>query len=791
MHVGRAVLTAAVAIAFTLGGGGAAWANPDAARPDVQASVRTPLPDGWRLEKTTSGLTLTWRADRPVRVGDAAVEFHTGDRLLGRPGATPDQRTFRLVIDEATARDLTDLQVRAGGRRIDVPQAAAPPSGPAATPAFEVAQLPANPVDPGVPGPYSTISGEYVLADASLPGFAVPVEMRGYVVAPEGLSGPRPLVLILHGRHPTCHQGTTVEPITTWPCPSGWDPLPSYRGYEHIQQLLASQGYVTVSISANGINAQDGAGTPPQDAGAQARSSLVRLHLGHWADWAGSGRPSAPDIVRSAPVPDMSNVLLVGHSRGGEGVSRAAMDSLTRPPAAQDGAPGPVGWTIRGLALIAPTLFSHNPAPDVPSMVILPSCDGDVSNLEGQQYLDAARGVGQGHALHSSVFVIGANHNYFNTEWTPGLSVAKSWDDYPSPYDPTCRSISPLRLTPEQQQDVGATYVAAAAAVFIAGDDQVRPLLDGSGFRAPSVDPVTVYSHALGGNRTRFVSVDASTVVSGTGGRLCEQVTTSASASTSCDTSVSPHFVQFGPIRPEVGRYAVQVDWVAPGTPVSIQPPTPVSLAGAQSLAMRIVVASGVSSPEFHVAIADTSGRRATLGTAALDPMPPATQTYKDWAQEVRMPLGPASAAGLDLTQVASLEVVPSSEDAWARIWLLDAWGWSPGLPAPQTSSLPRVDLGEQTVPEGDSGTITYHVPAQVSGSGNGQVRVFVRDPVTNTITASVATVSPGSTSIAIPIAVTGNTQPGDGRTYLVAVKAINGVFVGDAYGQLVVADDD
>ena len=114
MRVGRTVLTAAVAVAVTLSGGSAGWANPDAARPDTQARVRTPLPDGWQLTKTTSGLILTWRADQPVRVGNAAVEFYAGDRLLGRPGATPDQRTFHLVIDEVTARNLTDLQVRTG-----------------------------------------------------------------------------------------------------------------------------------------------------------------------------------------------------------------------------------------------------------------------------------------------------------------------------------------------------------------------------------------------------------------------------------------------------------------------------------------------------------------------------------------------------------------------------------------------------------------------------------------------------------------------------------------------------
>ncbi|MDG4832941.1 hypothetical protein O7627_27070 [Solwaraspora sp. WMMD1047] len=788
MRVGRAALSAAVTITVILSGGGAAWAEPEATGGRPVSATEQRLPDGWTLTTTATGYELSWRPEQLVRVGGAAVEFYAGERLLGRPGAAPGQRTFHLPIDEVTAGNLTDLQVRAGGRRLDAePDATAPRAGSAAPAA--VTQLPANPVDPGLPGPYSTLTGEYVLPDVQLPGFPVPVEMRGYVVAPQGTSGQRPLVLLLHGRHPTCYQGT-AEPTTVWPCPSGWTALPSHRGYERIQQRLATQGYVTVSISANGVNAQDGAGLPPQDAGAQARSSLVRTHLGRWADWAGSGRSTAPDVVRAAPVPNMSNVLLVGHSRGGEGVSRAAVDSLRRPPAAQDGYPGTVRWQIRGLALIAPSIYSHNPSPDVPSVTILPSCDGDLSDLPGEQYLDATRGVGRGYALHSAVFAIGANHNYFNTEWTPGLSAAKSWDDYPSPHDPVCRSASTMRLTPDQQQNVGATYVAAAAALFVAGNDQVRPLLDGSGFRAPSADPATVLSHAVGGNRTRLVVPDASTVVTGAGGRLCLQVATGNSP-TSCDNVRSPHFVPFDPVRPEQGRHAVFVDWSSPGTPVSIRPAAPASLSAAQSVALRVVVPAGSPGTQFDVAITDSAGRRAVLGTSTLDPLPAPTQTSYDWGQEVRMPLTNAVAAGLNLTQIATLELVPRAGEVWARIWLVDAWGWRPGTPSPQPVSLPRVDLGERTVQEGDSGTVTYQVPAQVAGSGTGQVRVFVVDPVTMVATASVVTIGSGSTTVPIPIPVTGNTQPGDGRTYLVAVKAIQGVAIGDAYGQLTVQDDD
>ncbi len=650
------------------------------------------------------------------------------------------------------------------------------------------ATLPPNPVDPGVAGPYSTTTGEYQLSDVTLPGFAQPVEMKAIVVAPQGLATPRPLVLFLHGRYDPCYNSTGTS--WTWPCPAGYSPLPSYQGFQQSQQLLASQGFVTVSISADGINAQDGPGTPPSDGGAQARSSLVRLHLAHWLDWAGAGRSGAPAIVQAAPPADMSSVLLVGHSRGGDGVGRAAMDSLTPPPAAQDGYHGTVGWQIKGLALIGTTSFGENPPPDVPSMSILPGCDGDQTELPGIQFLDASRGVSRGYALHSAVWVAGANHDWFNTQWTPGQSVApRAFDDYIG-HDPYCVSGSSSRLTAQQQQNVGATYVAAAARLFQNGEDAVRPLIDGSGYRAPSADPARVLSQAVGGNRTGFVVPDSTLSVTGTGARLCEQVTTDPA--TACLTGwnySSPHLYQLGSIRPETGRYAVELGWTTAGTRVTVRPARTVSLSGQTSAALRVIVPANSVGTQLQVAISDSSGRRATLGTVTLDGLPGPTFTASNLAQEVRLPLAPAVSAGLTMTQIATLQLTPLSANGKAAV--VDAWGWRAGTPAPQAVALPRIDLGELTVQEGSSGTVTYQVPATVTGSGSGQLRVFVVNPATNLATATVVNVSPGQTTISIPIAVTGNTVDEPDRTYLVGAKAIKGVFVGDVFGALTVHDDD
>ena len=45
--------------------------------------------------------------------------------------------------------------------------------------------------------------------------------------------------------------GPGGEASGDWPCPAGWKPVPSQTGYRYVADVLASQGYLTVSIAAN------------------------------------------------------------------------------------------------------------------------------------------------------------------------------------------------------------------------------------------------------------------------------------------------------------------------------------------------------------------------------------------------------------------------------------------------------------------------------------------------------------------------------------------------------------
>ena len=787
----RIWVTAAAVLAVAGGMSGSAQAAPPSDTGPFTATAAAndgTLPPGWRITGKGSAQQLVWRSGTRVPMGDARVEFHAGGQLLGVPRPAKDGRTFRLGLGAVAPQKLTDLQVLAAGRRLDTTgdnngstdgrsEAAAQPTAP----------LPAGAIDPGKPGTYRTTTGEYKLNSVRLPGYPQPIEMQAVVVAPKGATGKRPLALFLHGRHYTCYKPGTEDITGDWPCPTGLKSVPSYRGYLRDQQLLASQGYVTVSISANGINAQD---ADAEDAGAQARSSLVRLHLAHWADWSAHSQ-TAPPVVRNAPRADLSRVLLIGHSRGGEGVNRAAMDSLYPPPAAQDGYRGPVRWKIRGTVLIGPTIFGQNPVADVPSVTLLPGCDGDVSDLQGEVYVDGTRGVSKGAALHSAVYVEGADHNFFNTEWTPGQAEAPASDDFyddPDQRDAVCSPGAATRLTADQQHKAGSTYIATAARLFIAGDDRARELLDGSGRRAPSADPARVLTHAVGANRGAGFLPDGQVTVSG--GKLCAAVDPNPAVACLSDDSkgISPHFAQWEATK-EVGRRAVALRWSAAGSKVTVRPNKPVSVSGAKSLALRVIVPPNTTGTQLDVSVTDTTGHRATLGRVRVDGLPGTQRTASYWAREVRVPLAAASHAGLDLHRIKSLDLTPRSRTGQA--WLMDAWAWRPGTPAATSAPLPRVDIGRLTVKEGNSGVKTYRVPVQVTGRGNGQVRLYVGDPATGRDTSRLVTVRPGANSIDVPVKVAGNTRFDYGVQHDIFVKAVHGAVVGAHRGGVTTENDD
>src|SRR3954463_14463528 len=134
--------------------------------------------------------------------------------------------------------------------------------------------------DPGTTGPYAVTREEYNYGNSAFrpTGFPISVELIASVHHPTDMTaGPFPLIIFLHGRHATCYSGSAAT--LRWPCLSTEQPIPSYKGYDYIALTLASNGYIDVSVSANGINAKD---NQVADLGAQARAELIQRHLNQW-----------------------------------------------------------------------------------------------------------------------------------------------------------------------------------------------------------------------------------------------------------------------------------------------------------------------------------------------------------------------------------------------------------------------------------------------------------------------------------------------------------------------------
>jgi hypothetical protein len=334
--------------------------------------------------------------------------------------------------------------------------------------------------DPAVPGPFATTRQEFTLGNQAFrptdSAFASGVELTAEITAPTDLTGgPRPVIVLLHGRHVTLYNPATGGIFLAWP-PSGSNlTIPSYKGYEYLADNLASHGYVVVSISANGINARD---NNTFDLGALARAQLLQRQLDILSDLnkdgvirTRTGLSYGTDLFTGTSTPfgtrfvgklDLQNIGTMGHSRGGEGVVRqfALNQSLGSP------------YGIKAVLPLAPVDFNRPTINGVPLMVILPYDDGDVSDLQGVHFFDDSLYSQPGdRAPKYTVLVNGADHNFFNTIWSPGGFVFGSDDNYYYPAD--------LRLTQAQERGVGLDYMAAFFRAYLGNEAQFLPLLRG------------------------------------------------------------------------------------------------------------------------------------------------------------------------------------------------------------------------------------------------------------------------------------------------------------------------
>ncbi len=327
--------------------------------------------------------------------------------------------------------------------------------------------------DPGIGGPFAVASMSYDFGPEAFdpPSFPDAVEVTGNVHYPADLAGgPYSVLLFLHGRHSSCYNPATSTTNISWPCTGSFEPIPSYEGYDYLAEHFAGLGYIVISVSANSISSTDNF---VADYGMQARGELLQHHLDLWSEWnTVGGDPFGDTFVGKL---DLSNIGTMGHSRGGEGVIFHALYNRSL------GSP----YGINAVITLAPVDFNRQILTGTPILNIAPYCDGDVSDLQGVHFYDDVRyAEADDEAPKHGLLLLGGNHNFFNTVWTPGLFPAGTADDWGfvdwTQNDDHCGTSSPGngRMNPTTQRNALLAYSSAFFRFYIGNETDYAPILE-------------------------------------------------------------------------------------------------------------------------------------------------------------------------------------------------------------------------------------------------------------------------------------------------------------------------
>lgn len=213
--------------------------------------------------------------------------------------------------------------------------------------------------------------------------------INGRVWYPDG-PGPFALVLIVHGNHNFREYS---------------DP-----GYGYLGELLASRGFIMASVDENFIN---GGISGEND----ARAWLLLKHLEAWKRF--NETEGGPFHRRV----DMTNIAVMGHSRGGEAAATAAAFNRLKYYPDDFMQEFAFNFAIKSVVAIAPVDGQYKPTgqftplENVNYLLMHGSHDGDVSTAVGLRQYHRLRFTDGQPWFKSVFFMYRANHGQWNTVW--------------------------------------------------------------------------------------------------------------------------------------------------------------------------------------------------------------------------------------------------------------------------------------------------------------------------------------------------------------------------------------
>jgi dienelactone hydrolase len=518
--------------------------------------------------------------------------------------------------------------------------------------------------DPSTPGTYSCTSAVYASTGAQLipqyqtptPGYEISrrcnltlfsdfidenawgfgansVPLNGMLRIPSG-PGPFPLVLFVHGAHGAFDYS---EP-----------------GYIYLCDLLASQGIIAATIDENFLNSFGG--------GNDVRAIVMLEHVKQFGIWnAQSGHPLFGKV-------DMSKIMLVGHSRGGEAVALASyintLDAVQPYPGASfvplndPQGFGPYHFSLQTIFAFGPVDGQYIPvggmAPVKTNYFVMQGGKaGDVGYFDGYATysrahpIDLVNPTNPAGGFKALLYIYGANHNYFNTVWG---------SDRPSA--PT--------ITAEEQQQIAKVYVAAVAKVTLQGDSRYIDILRSYSNAAAWLPPVseTMYVSQYQDKQRAFynhfeedrnpVTVSPPAVGTNTPSNLPIDAEVQYPYRTESDLSIPVNYMLSLGWNSLYGKYQT-----------TFQPP--LQNGNYPYLALHVGVTEDPLNPtdqnqNFTVCVKDNVGNSASVAASsyAVVPYPNKTvfDTYEMIPQTVRIPLRAFADQGIDPAKITEISVL-------------------------------------------------------------------------------------------------------------------------------------
>jgi dienelactone hydrolase len=266
--------------------------------------------------------------------------------------------------------------------------------------------------------------------------------VNGTVWYPEG-DGPFPLVLIVHGNHKMQEYS---------------DP-----GYAYLGELLASRGFILVSVDENFFNGAFMGGLSSENDG---RGWMLLQHLKVWRAWnQDRGNPFFGKI-------DMDNIGLIGHSRGGEAAAIAGAFNRLRFYPDDATVTFDFDFNIKAIIAIAPSDQQYRPTgrptplENVNYFTIQGAHDSDVSIFVGERQYNRVRFTDGEYRFKATLYSYRSNHGQFNTVWGDS-----DWGR-PMGFILNRKAL----LSGEEQRTLGKVYMSAFLEATLHGRPDYLPM---------------------------------------------------------------------------------------------------------------------------------------------------------------------------------------------------------------------------------------------------------------------------------------------------------------------------